>query len=114
MSFADQKSSPSVATSFSAIDRRRSPRSLFGAEIKIHWAGPEFSGTIRDVSDCGLAFSIDRSGPGGRIRVGNRLRLMFTPPDCSDCACVNVVGDVVRIGADAPDRLLVAVAFQRL
>ncbi len=114
MTFPNEKSSFSAAASSAAPDRRRSPRSLFGAEVKILWAGPEFTGIVRDVSDCGMAFSVERAGAGGRLTVGTRLRLLFSPPECSDCASVNVIADVVRLGADAPDRILVAVAFQRL
>ncbi len=113
MTFANEKPT-SAAASFSAPDRRRSPRSLFGTEVRILWAGPEFTGVVRDVSDCGMSFSVERAGAGRRITIGTRLRLLFTPPDCNDCASVNVIGDVVRLGADAPDRILVAVAFQRL
>ncbi len=113
MSFAEKKSPTAAAASVSP-DRRRFPRSLFGAEVKVLWAGPECIGIIRDISDCGMAFSVERAGVGSRLTVGARLRLLFTPPECNDCASVNVIGDVVRLGADAPDRILVAVAFQRL
>ncbi len=114
MSFADQSFSTATATSLATPDRRRSSRCRFRGEIRVFWAGPEFTGNIRDVTASGIAFCVDRSGHGRRLRVGNRLRLLFTPPECDDCAAVNIVGDVVRIVSDTNDTFLVAVVFQHL
>ncbi len=116
MNVADEKFSSSSATAFTAPDRRRFPRSLYGEKVTILWAGPPISGIIRNVSDCGMAFSVDRADGAHRFPIGSRLRLLFTPPHAEGgCVSVNVIGDVVRLSNDdAPDRIVVAVAFRRL